>query len=88
MGGLTGGGAFRTDPLRISTLNKILFIMTDALNIHMAFVCIGTLFSPHTHTHTHTHTHSVRQTHNKPSDPRVAERGMESLIPVIVILQL
>lgn len=49
--GLAGGGAFRTDPLRISeeTLKKIiLFILTDALNIHMAFVCIGT-FSGHTH---------------------------------------
>lgn len=31
---------------------QILFILTDALNIHMAFVCIGTLFHSHTHTQT------------------------------------
>lgn len=64
---LTEGAAFGTDPLQISneTLNIILFILTDALNMHMAFVCIGTLFSRHTYTH------SVRQIQNKPSDPYI-----------------
>lgn len=78
---LTGGGAFSTDPPRMSeeTLNIILLILTDALDIHTAFVCIGTLLR-----HTHTHTHSVRQTHNKPTDPLMAERGMDRIIPVIL----
>lgn len=51
--GLIGAGAFRRDPLQITkeTINIILFIVTDALNIHMDFVCISTSFSRHTHTH-------------------------------------